>query len=99
MEEAVRRMTSLPAARVGLEARGLLEAGRFADVTVFDPEAVCDRATFEEPKRLAVGIRHVIVNGVPVIRDGEPTGTLPGRGLRHLERAHEAPATRSGRSH
>jgi len=52
-------------------------------VVVFDGEAVCDRATFEAPKRLAVGIEHVIVNGVPVLRDGEPTGELPGRGLRH----------------
>jgi N-acyl-D-amino-acid deacylase len=75
-------MTSLPATRVGLTDRGVLEAGVFADVTVFDAEAVCDRATFEEPKRLAVGIHHVIVNGVPVVRNGEPTGRLPGRGLR-----------------
>ena len=83
LEEAVRKMTSLPAARAGLPDRGVLEAGRFADVVVFDGEAVCDRATFEAPKRLAVGIEHVIVNGVPVLRDGEPTGELPGRGLRH----------------
>ncbi|MGH9319117.1 MAG: hypothetical protein ACRD3V_04425, partial [Vicinamibacteria bacterium] len=56
--------------------------GEYADITVFDPGTVCDRATFEEPKRLAVGIRHVVVNGVPVMRNGEPTGALPGRGLR-----------------
>jgi N-acyl-D-amino-acid deacylase len=49
---------------------------------VFDPETACDTATFEAPKRLAVGIDHVIVNGVPVLRDGEPTGALPGFGLR-----------------
>jgi len=55
--------------------------GRFADV-VFHPGEVCDRATFEDPKRLAVGIRHVVVNGVPALRDGEPTGELPGRALR-----------------
>ena len=82
LEEAVRRITSLPAERAGLAERGRLEAGLFADVAVFDPQTVCDRATFESPKRLAVGIEHVIVNGVPVLRDGEPTGALPGRGLR-----------------
>jgi N-acyl-D-aspartate/D-glutamate deacylase len=82
LEEAVRRMTSLPAERAGLAERGRLGAGLFADVAVFDPETVCDRATYEEPKRLPVGIEHVIVNGVPVLRDGEPTGALPGRGLR-----------------
>ncbi|MGH2781855.1 MAG: N-acyl-D-amino-acid deacylase family protein [Thermoleophilaceae bacterium] len=82
LEEAVRRMTSLPAERVSLTGRGVLEAGAYADVTVFDPGTVCDRATFEEPKRLAVGIRLVIVNGVTVVRDGVPTGALPGRGLR-----------------
>ncbi len=83
MEEAVRRMTSLAARRAGLTDRGILEPGAHADVTVFDPETVCDTATFEEPKRPATGIRHVLVNGVPVLRDGEPTGATPGRGLRH----------------
>jgi dihydroorotase/N-acyl-D-amino-acid deacylase len=82
LEEAVRKMTSLPAARAGLSERGVLEAGRFADLVVFDPATVCDGATFETPKRLAVGVEHVIVNGVPVLRGGEPTGALPGRGLR-----------------
>ena len=85
IEEAVRRMTSLPAARAGLTQRGAIEEGRFADVVVFDPAVVCDRATFEAPKRLAVGIDHVIVNGVAVLADGEPTGALPGRGLRRGE--------------
>ncbi len=82
LAEAVRRMTSLPAATIGLADRGVLEAGVFADITVLNGGAVCDRATFEKPKRLAVGIHHVIVNGVPVVRNGEPTGRLPGRGLR-----------------
>jgi N-acyl-D-aspartate/D-glutamate deacylase len=82
LEEAVRRMTSLPAERAGLTERGRLAAGVFADVAVFDPDSVCDRATYEAPKRLPVGIEHVIVNGVPVLRDGEPTGALPGKGLR-----------------
>lgn len=82
IEEAVRKMTSLPAERAGLRERGLLAPTHFADVVVFDPATVCDRATFEAPKRLAEGIEHVLVNGVPVLRDGEPTGALPGRGLR-----------------
>jgi dihydroorotase/N-acyl-D-amino-acid deacylase len=82
LEEAVRKMTSLPATRAGLAERGVLEVGRYADIVVFDPETACDTATFEAPKRLAVGIDHVIVNGVPVLRDGEPTGALPGFGLR-----------------
>jgi N-acyl-D-aspartate/D-glutamate deacylase len=83
LEEAVRRMTSLPAQRAGLTGRGILEPGAHADVTVFDPETVCDTATFEDPKRPATGIRHVLVGGVPVLREGEPTGATPGRGLRH----------------
>lgn len=86
LEEAVRKMTSLPAETVGLPDRGVVETGRIADLVVFDPATVCDRATFEEPKRIAVGIRHVVVNGVPTLRDGEPTGALPGRGLRHGSR-------------
>ena len=85
LEEAVRRMTSLPASRAGLAERGILDVGRFADVVVFDGEALCDRATFEDPKRLAVGVEHVIVNGVAVLRNGEPTGKLPGRGLRLVD--------------
>jgi dihydroorotase/N-acyl-D-amino-acid deacylase len=82
LEEAVRKLTSLPAARAGLADRGVIEVGRFADLAVFDPATVCDTATFEAPKRLAVGVEHVIVNGVPVLRNGEPTGALPGRALR-----------------
>jgi dihydroorotase/N-acyl-D-amino-acid deacylase len=89
LEEAVRKMTALPAARAGLAERGTLKTGLFADVTVFDPGTVCDTATFEQPRQLAVGIRHVVVNGVPVLRDGEPTGAKPGRGLR----LHPPPAT------
>ena len=82
LEEAIRKFTSLPAARVGLDARGVLKAGMYADITIFDPATVCDRATFENPVQTSVGIRHVLVNGVPVLRDGSPTGKLPGRGLR-----------------
>jgi N-acyl-D-amino-acid deacylase len=82
LEDAVRRFTSLAAARVGLDDRGVLKAGLAADITIFDPATVQDRATFDEPVRTSVGIRHVLVNGVPVLRDGAATGERPGRGLR-----------------
>jgi N-acyl-D-amino-acid deacylase len=82
LEEAVRRLTSLPADNLGLARRGRLAPGHFADVVVFDPARIEDRATFESPHRYAVGVRHVLVNGVAVLRDGEHTGALPGRALR-----------------
>jgi N-acyl-D-amino-acid deacylase len=81
LEEAVRRLTSFPAENLGLDRRGRLVPGHFADVVVFDPATVADRATFESPHQYAVGVRHVLVNGVLVLRDGEPTGALPGRAL------------------
>ena len=79
--EAIRRLTSLPATNLGLDHRGLLRPGMFADVVVFDPAQVADRATFERPHQYAVGFAHVLVNGVPVLRDGEHTGATPGRAL------------------
>ncbi len=82
LEDAIRKFTALPAARVGLDRRGVLKAGMYADVTIFDADTVCDRATFVEPVQTSVGIEHVIVNGVPVLRDGTPTGQRPGRALR-----------------
>jgi dihydroorotase/N-acyl-D-amino-acid deacylase len=82
LEDAVRKFTSLPAARVGLSERGVLKAGMFADLTLFDPNTVCDRATFVEPVQTSVGIMHVLVNGVPVIRNSRITGLRGGRGLR-----------------
>jgi N-acyl-D-amino-acid deacylase len=82
LEEAVRRMTSLPAEVFRLRDRGSLTPGSFADVVVFDPVEIRDHATFEEPHRYATGVRHVLVNGTPVIRDGEHTGALPGRVVR-----------------
>lgn len=82
LEDAVRKFTALPAARVGLDDRGVLKAGLYADITIFDPNTVCDRATFVDPVQLSVGIRHVIVNGVPVVRNGAVTGARPGRALR-----------------
>ncbi|HXI18311.1 MAG TPA: amidohydrolase family protein, partial [Chloroflexota bacterium] len=81
-ETAIHKMTGQPAARLGLKDRGLLREGQWADVTVFDPETVADEATFIDPHRYATGIAHVLVNGVPVIRDGEHTGSLSGRLLR-----------------
>ncbi|HSH22291.1 MAG TPA: D-aminoacylase [Candidatus Caenarcaniphilales bacterium] len=82
IEEAVRKMTSAPAARLGLADRGLLSDGYRADVVVFDPATVRSNATYDEPRRFPDGIEQVIVNGVPVISDGEHTGALPGRVVR-----------------
>ena len=82
LEEAVHRLTALPAANFSLRRRGMLQPGHHADVVVFDPATVTDHATFEEPHRYATGVRHVFVNGGHVLRDGEPTGTLSGRFVR-----------------
>jgi N-acyl-D-aspartate/D-glutamate deacylase len=82
LEEAVRKMTSLAARRVGLAQRGLLAPGMYADIVVFDPATIIDRSTFERPQQLATGVRFVFVNGVGVVDDGAPTGALPGRALR-----------------
>ena len=90
LEEAVRRMTGLSAYRFGLAGRGVLEPGAYADVTVFDPETVADRATFEMPTTPAAGIEHVFVNGRPVWTDGKPTGERPGRALRRQQLQAEA---------
>jgi N-acyl-D-amino-acid deacylase len=83
LEEAIRRMTSAPAARLGLTDRGRLVDGLAADVVVFDPATVRSWATYEEPRRFPDGIEHVIVNGVPVVEQGRHTGATPGRALRH----------------
>jgi N-acyl-D-aspartate/D-glutamate deacylase len=82
LEDAVRKMTSLNAAKVGLRDRGLLRAGNFADVTLFDPEAVIDRATYTAPFAYPEGIEFVIVNGQVVLERGRHTGATPGRALR-----------------
>jgi dihydroorotase/N-acyl-D-amino-acid deacylase len=82
LEDAIRKFTSLPAARVNLPDRGVLKAGMYADLTLFDPNTVCDRATFVNPVQASVGIMHVIVNGVPVVRNARITGQRSGRGLR-----------------
>ena len=82
LPDAIRRLTSLPAANLGLKDRGTLAVGAFADVVAFDPAAIADKATYEQPHQYAVGMRHVVVNGVPVLRDGEHTGATPGRALK-----------------
>ena len=82
MEEAVRKMTALPAQRLGLQDRGILRDGMKADVVVFNPDTVEAKATFEEPKQYPVGIDYVIVNGKLVIDNGTHTGALPGRALK-----------------
>lgn len=81
-EEAVRRMTSLPAARFGFRERGVLAPGNYADIVVVDPASVADTATFEQPTGQSVGIASVLVNGCEVWRDSAPTGRHPGRVLR-----------------
>ncbi|MBA2271703.1 MAG: amidohydrolase family protein, partial [Chthoniobacterales bacterium] len=81
LAEAVRRLSGLPASNLGLDGRGLVKEGMFADVVVFDPKTIADRATFAEPHQYAVGMKHVLVNGVAVLKDGEHTGATPGRAL------------------
>ncbi len=82
LEEAVRKMSSAVATRLHIEDRGLLKEGFFADVVVFDPERVADRATYDEPHQLSDGIVHVLVNGVAVVDGGKHTGAFPGRPVR-----------------
>jgi N-acyl-D-amino-acid deacylase len=79
--EAIRRLSALPATNLGLDHRGFLKEGMFADVVVFDPATIADRATFEQPHQYAVGMKHVFVNGVQVLKDGEHTGATSGRAL------------------
>jgi N-acyl-D-amino-acid deacylase len=81
LEEAVRRMTSAPAARLGLSDRGLIREGMVADLVAFDPDRIGDLATFQDPHRYAVGVRIVLVGGTPVVEEGTVTGARPGRVL------------------
>ena len=82
LEEAVRKMTSLNAAKVGITDRGLLRPGQFADVTVFNPKTVIDNSTYTEPFQYGTGIEHVLVNGQLVLHNGKHTHAMPGRVLR-----------------
>lgn len=82
LEEAVYRLTGLPAENLKIRKRGRLEPGYFADLVVFDPDSIADKATFENPHQYAVGVKHVFVNGVQVLENGEHTGAMPGRVVR-----------------
>jgi N-acyl-D-amino-acid deacylase len=81
LEEAIRKLSHLPATNLGLDRRGLLKEGYFADVVIFDPKTIADRATYEKPHQYSVGMKHVFVNGAHVLKDGEHTGAKPGRAL------------------
>jgi N-acyl-D-amino-acid deacylase len=96
LAEAVRRLTSLPASNLGLERRGMLREGWYADIAVFDPRTIADRATFEDPHRYAAGVTHVVVNGVLVLDGGEHTGARPGRALRRAAVGAAAAADAAG---
>jgi N-acyl-D-aspartate/D-glutamate deacylase len=85
LEAAVQRLTGLPAARLGLTARGVIRPGAWADLAIFDPNAFAERGTLEAPNQLASGMHHVLVNGVITMRDGAPTGARAGRVLRRDE--------------
>jgi len=82
LEEAIRKMTSLPAWRCGLSDRGVLRAGAFADITIFNPDTVIDTSTYADPVQYPLGIEHVFVNGVHAVAHGRETGYLGGRALR-----------------
>jgi len=82
LEEAVRKLTSLPAEHLKIQKRGYLKPGYFADIVVFDPATIADKATFEQPHQYAIGVNHVFVNGVQVLKNGEHTGAMPGRVVR-----------------
>ena len=82
LQEAIRRLTSLPAGNLKLGRRGVIQKGHFADLVIFDPETIQDHATYERPHQYSTGVTDVFVNGVPVLRDGEHTGAMPGRVVR-----------------
>jgi N-acyl-D-amino-acid deacylase len=82
LPDAIRKFSALPAQRMRLTDRGVLKKGMWADVVVFDPEKITDKATYESPNQLSVGMEYVLVNGVPVIAEGKMTGELPGKVLR-----------------
>jgi len=82
LQDAIRRLTSLPASHIGVKQRGSLKSGYYADVVVFDPETIEDHATFEKPDQLATGVDDVFINGVQVLKNGRHTGAKPGRFVR-----------------
>jgi N-acyl-D-amino-acid deacylase len=82
LQEAIRRLTTLPATNLKLDRRGALKVGHYADIVVFDPDTIQDHATFEKPHQYSTGVKHVFVNGVQVLKNGEHTGSTPGRVVR-----------------
>jgi len=86
--DAVRRLSGLPATNLGLDRRGFIKEGMFADLVVFDPATIADRATFAQPHQYAAGVKHVFVNGQQVLKDGEHTGATPGRALSGPGKVH-----------
>jgi N-acyl-D-aspartate/D-glutamate deacylase len=90
LEEAVRRMTSLSMEQLGQAGRGLIREGLLADLVAFDAERVVDLATYQEPHRFSTGMVHILVNGVPVLRDGSLTGAKPGRVLKGPARSRRS---------
>lgn len=82
MEEAIRRLSLLPAQTLNIQKRGRLAPGYFADIAIFDPDSIKDHASFDDPHHYSTGVKHVLVNGVPVVSDGEHTGATPGRAIR-----------------
>jgi N-acyl-D-aspartate/D-glutamate deacylase len=96
LEDAVRKMTSLNASKIGLRDRGMLRASLFADITIFDANRIIDGATYEEPFQYNQGVQYVIVNGRMVIDQGMHTGSRPGRALRHRTTA-PSPAALGGK--
>ena len=89
LEEAVRRMTSLPASILAINRRGMLRQGYFADIAIFDPQRIQDHATFEDPHQLATGMHYVFVNGTMVLDQGDHTGAMPGRVVRRSTQANQ----------
>lgn len=82
LEEAIRRFTGLPAENLGIEDRGRIAEGFYADIVIFDSEAIADHATFDSPQQFSTGVEHVFVNGIRVLKDGEHTGAMPGQVVR-----------------
>jgi N-acyl-D-amino-acid deacylase len=82
LEQAIRKFTSLPAQREHLTGRGLIKEGFFADITIFDPGTIADKATYTQPAQLAEGVKYVIVNGQIAFEDGKLTGAMSGRALK-----------------
>ena len=88
LPDAIRKFSSLPAQRMHIADRGVLKKGLWADIVVFDPETITDKATFAEPNQLSEGMQYVLVNGVPVIDGGKMTQALPGKVLRGAGSLH-----------